>query len=315
MIPKATVYETDVVVLRNRVNAARVESDHLREQLAATQAFEKVLLATIAKIKAHVTGEAAPNWSDGEATYRSRGYIADLCEVTEWKLTKKSRWKMTDIVERLRADAESTDDIGLCAEAADVIENQRNRLEAYATGIPSDISRAMIKVTDEQRTRIAELERELAAETNNKQEFERDWLACCDKLNDERRIHLELEETLVKKLEATQAREEVLLEALNYCADNVPEFWTVPGVKAALNQPTDDTALKAAIQHGITEFLERTGQYVTNDASRKAALKAERERCINAIRNRVRRIVISDFGSGTPVEDDCVEAIRALEDI
>ncbi len=237
---------------------------------------------------------------------------------------------MSNIVERLRADAESTDDIGLCAEAAD---------------------------------RIVELERELAAETNNKQEFERDWLACCDKLNDERRIHLELEETLVKKLESAQARENVLMvaieslvenvdrppdancsccisppcsdcvdygglreafewvdtalamptddttlnnllaegqsrekvlrDALDYLAHNLGEYACAMQTQqqadvltnysivafAALAQPSDDTALKAAIQHGITEFLERTGKYVTNDASRKAALKAERERC------------------------------------
>ena len=53
----------------------------LEQQFAAEQANKKVLLSAIARIKTHVTGEAAPNWSGGEATYRSRGYLADLCEV------------------------------------------------------------------------------------------------------------------------------------------------------------------------------------------------------------------------------------------
>ena len=140
-------------------------------------------------------------------------------------------------------------------------------------------------------TRVEKLEQqlrtELVAETKNKQEFERDWLACCDKLNDERRIHLELEETLVKKLEAAQAREKVLRDALEKIQLGEDDEGCImsSGDRARVayevltNQPSDDTALKAAIQHGIAEFLERTGQYVTNDASRKAALKAERERC------------------------------------
>ena len=141
-------------------------------------------------------------------------------------------------------------------------------------------------IASEAADRIAELERELAAETNNKQEFERDWLACCDMLNDERRVHLELEETLVEKLEAAQAREKVLRDALFELANlhvvvhsQSPEGRVYMKKLGDLMASSDDTALKAAIQHGIAEFLERTGQYVTNDASRKAALKAERERC------------------------------------
>lgn len=105
------------------------------------------------------------------------------------------------------------------------------------------------------------LERQLAAETNNKQEFERDWLACCDKLNDERRIHLELEETLVKKLEAAQAREKVRIEALEALSRSaLMDRLVRVGLEAAINQPADNAALKAA-------------------------LAAERERCALAIEN------------------------------
>lgn len=79
--------------------------------------------------------------------------------------------------------------------------------------------------------RIAELERELAAETNNKREFERDWLACCD------------------KLEASQAREKVLRDALGLIADHNRAYIVSPReiADAALATPTDDTALRAAL--------------------------------------------------------------------
>ena len=121
---------------------------------------------------------------------------------------------------------------------------------------------------------------------------------------------------LTDELAAAQAREKVLLEALNYCADNVPEFWTVPGVKAALNQPTDDTVLKAAIQHGIAEFLEHTGRYVTNDASRKAALKAERERCAVAFEVEVESWdEMRRAGYLGAIKRKGASAIRALEEL
>jgi hypothetical protein len=63
-----------------------------------------------------------------------------------------------------------------------------------------------------------------------------------------------------------------------YAADS-PAFWAWEGWRAAQVH-----ALKTAVQRGIAEFLEHTGQYVTNDASRNAALAAERERCITAVR-------------------------------
>lgn len=93
------------------------------------------------------------------------------------------------------------------------------------------------------------------------------------------------------KLAAAQAREKVLRNALGYIADWNRAFRQTPKEIAdrALAQLDDDTALKAALAN-------------------------ERERCIAAIRNRTKRFIISDFGSDTTVEDDCIEAIRALGD-
>lgn len=54
---------------------------------------------------------------------------------------------MNDIVERLRADAESTDDIGLCADAASEIERLRELLaEAYADA--DEVLRPRIKALE-----------------------------------------------------------------------------------------------------------------------------------------------------------------------
>lgn len=146
---------------------------------------------------------------------------------------------------------------------------------------------------------IEALQQQLAAETKNKQQFERDWLECCD------------------KLAASQAREKVMHSLSNELLHQIDinDFTDSHGHSAKMlkvvhdlmkynTQPSDDTALKAAIQHGITEFLERTGQYVTNDASRKAALKEERERVAKHFEPR------SYLGSGHQL---AVE-IRALED-
>ncbi len=149
----------------------------------------------------------------------------------------------------------------------------------------------------------AQLRTELAAETNNKQEFERDWLACCDKLNDERRIHLELEETLVDKLEAAQAREKVLHSLSNELLHQID-----------INDFTDSHGHSAKMLKAVHDLMKYNTQ-PSDDTALRAALKAERERCITAIKNRDKRFVISDFGSGTPVEDDCIAAIRTLEDV
>ena len=81
----------------------------LNKLLAEGQAREKVLLSALAKVKAHVTGEAAPNWSGGEATYRSRGYLADVCEVANQPsgdtalkaLLKAERERLAVIAEKL----------------------------------------------------------------------------------------------------------------------------------------------------------------------------------------------------------------------
>lgn len=100
---------------------------------------------------------------------------------------------------------------------------------------------------------------------------------------------------------ASQAREKGLREALVSC-DVAESFGQINCiVEVALSQPTDDSALRSAIQHGIAEFLDRTEQYVTNDASRNAALAAERERCAS---------VCLDIVDG----QQYAEAIRALGD-
>jgi hypothetical protein len=61
------------------------------------------------------------------------------------------------------------------------------------------------------------------------------------------------------------------------------------------------------VQRGIAEFLEHTGQYVTNDASRNAALAAERERCANEIM----KYAHNAAGLGP---EDYAELVRALGD-
>lgn len=112
-----------------------------------------------------------------------------------------------------------------------------------------------------------------------------------------------------RDIAAAKAREMVLRDALLEirrinCSTRVA--WIND---EALRTPTDDTALKAAIQQGIADFLERTGQYVTNDASRNAALAAERKRCEATISGMV--------GCGTgwnECVDAAIDAIRELGD-
>ena len=55
--------------------------------------------------------------------------------------------------------------------------------------------------------------------------------------------------------------------------------------REALTIPHDNSALRLYVEKEIAQRLEAAGQYVTNDASRKAALKAERERCAKACEN------------------------------
>ena len=163
-------------------------------------------------------------------------------------------------------------------------------------------------IASEAADRIAELERELAAETNNKQEFERDWLACCDKLNDERRIHLELEEILVKKLEAAQARERMLRDTLERlaCLGNGDKHGNSVGNEIAIDalaQPTDDTALQNLI---VYERLDAVRSYQTmyEKLMLPDLLKTERERVAKHFESR------SYLGSGHQLAIE----IRALED-
>jgi hypothetical protein len=130
----------------------------------------------------------------------------------------------------------------------------------------------------------------------------------------------EANDLLTKELAESQAREKSLRAALNLLwswANNWDsEFMNDPDwinqdaevIQQAAMQSADDTALKVAVQRGIAEFLEHTGQYVTNDASRNAALAAERERCIEAVNN-----VLLAIGK-VYLADECTTAIRALGD-
>ncbi|MCR4319715.1 MAG: hypothetical protein NUV74_05190 [Candidatus Brocadiaceae bacterium] len=40
----------------------------------------KRLRTALATVKGYVTGDMCPNWKDPDATYRSRGYLADVCD-------------------------------------------------------------------------------------------------------------------------------------------------------------------------------------------------------------------------------------------
>jgi len=130
-------------------------------------------------------------------------------------------------------------------------------------------------------------------------------------------------------LAASKAREKVLRETLSDETDvwedlqagavEDGEEWMLyfsgqrlSALSKTLAQPTDDTALKAAINIAIAEFLESTGQYVTNDASRNAALAAERERCAKVCDDLRRANYSGETGDWIDGTEDCAKAIRAI---
>jgi hypothetical protein len=98
--------------------------------------------------------------------------------------------------------------------------------------------------------KMLELEQQLARQRQQLEDYamaniqDRQELAACQA---DKKELLDMVAKWRTEAACSEAREKVLIEALNYCADNVPEFWTVPGVKDALNQPTDDSALRAAL--------------------------------------------------------------------
>ena len=206
---------------------------------------------------------------------------------------------MTDIVERLRGGYKFGDS-DTVLEAADRIAELEQQIYSERKSHEGWQQQSLI---DE-----AELGRELAAETKNKQDFERDWLACCDKLNDERRIHLELEEILVKKLEAAQAREKVLRDALDNVLLNATAYFPEPMlemVEDALAQPTDDTALRAALEsERIKTAVVFDGYAVMQqlDARQKARTSQEN---VTDVLDAVARLMCSN-ASLTGAEPACV---------
>lgn len=93
-----------------------------------------------------------------------------------------------ELIERLRADAESTDDIGLCADAAERIEELERRLEKALDILGADT--------------------QIDAEAN--------FVA------------------LRQELDALQADNAELVEALEHSVLYVPDLATVPGIAAVL---------------------------------------------------------------------------------
>lgn len=61
-----------------------------------------------------------------------------------------------DTISTLRAM--NADGVNYVGHAADVMENMKNRLDAYASGVPSDIARSMIKTADQLRHELDGIE-------------------------------------------------------------------------------------------------------------------------------------------------------------
>lgn len=152
---------------------------------------------------------------------------------------------MTDIVKRLRADAESTDDIGLCADAADVIDALRQQL-------------------------AEEHEAHLQAEQR--------WI---EELNAAKADDL----FAMRLLAESQAREKMLRDELFELANlHVVVYSQSPEGRAYMKKlgdlmaSTDDTALQDLILKERTRAVD-TYKHLQQELVLKAALAAERERC------------------------------------
>jgi len=180
-------------------------------------------------------------------------------------------------IEKLRSVGQDYDfhDNALIYEAADTIESLQKRYELECKLRDEKIDECLrldllLRECEEKLDRgekmtgqieqylekeIAELNEQLAAETKNKEEFKRDWLECCDKLL------------------ASKAREKVLNGALRYirfCLPSKPaNGWhrEFDVIDSALAQPTDDTALKAALKEEREQCaaaLEAQHTWITN---------------------------------------------------
>jgi hypothetical protein len=132
-------------------------------------------------------------------------------------------------------------------------------------------------------------EQELAVEVKNKQQFERDWLECCD------------------ALAAAQTREKVLRDALELLVESVgrpPDGNCSCHISPPCNDCVDYGGLREAF-----ESVDVALAQPTDDSALKAAMAAERGRCIAAI------IVRHENGSYKFTHrEECVEAIFALGD-
>ena len=189
---------------------------------------------------------------------------------------------MTDIVERLREYVESTDYINaepLCAEAADRIAELERELAACKAERDEDAEALFKAIASASSAQARENVLRDALETLY---VDRHGNQFRDESDCEKALAMPADDTALNNLLAEgQAREKVLRDALH--AVSLCEFNSMSSrqemgrlSRCALAQPADDTALKAA-------------------------LKAERERCINCYS--------PDFTA-----TDWMDAIRALGD-
>ena len=126
-----------------------------------------------------------------------------------------------------------------------------------------------------------DVEDEIQRLQNKSEHYKSEWVKCSSFAN--KRI-AELEQQLA----ASQAREKVLRDAIEFFIDTAICQADINVATEALAQPTDDTALKAA-------------------------LAAERERCAKVCEDNLSGLLIADNRYNQWV-NSCAEAIRALGD-
>jgi hypothetical protein len=129
---------------------------------------------------------------------------------------------------------------------------------------------------------------------------------------------------LSEQLAASQVREKVLRDAITSLIERF-DLWTcslthrawdiaIKDTLAALNQPTDDTALKALIHRERVDTLD-TYKALHQELVMKAALKAERERCAKKAEQLGKDLAeMNEDSSMKFVGGSIAAAIRELED-
>lgn len=254
---------------------------------------------------------------------------------------------MTDIVERLRADAESTDDIGLCSDAADEIvhlgiqiDRQRQIIYELRSEIQGWKDRWIKENADHAedvataKHEIDALRQQLFEEHEAHLIAEQKWiekLASCQARIQELRSFVKSsteyaignpafehvcrssdDSALNRLLAEGQAREKVLLDALeNHQNMTRPIQQTID----ALAQPIKDTALQDLILKERTRAVD-TYKHLNQELVLKDALAAERELCKTTCQ-RVSDALNGEYPDDPSIKfaaDECVNAIGALGD-